>query len=577
MAGRSRSSREPEDSWSHIRELYAAQSSAARQVALEQWDNAYTTLHRALAHAQEMSPRVATQEERREELAAMVPVHQLMAEVCLNVRPPRIRDSFLAADAAASRYLSRQLFNFPVAVPENGNSSMMELLHREANDLKWLRTSIDFDLGDADQALAQLESIWDALDAAGAREYVAMRRGAPLDWADVQRWLARQRLPGATYSQEISPVAPWLTRGRRVAVLEFFTTHRETMVFVVRHGDAEPVLVRLGDSAHLQRGYAPATPRSGRREGSARLAPARDLAAHDQTGGPMYLQAAWLRPVLPYLDGVELLYVVPHGWLHNVPLHALECDGTSLIELFPVVYAPSVSVARRVTNTPVNAMVIDRTLVHGSLIAGNPTGDLTYAEDEARAVAELVGFPAGLRSRRFLLRERATKGDVLFELPSVTHVHLAAHAYFAAGDPYRPTDFDSGVVMAGGKVLRAADLQREEVDIRLLVVSACSSGVQLAVPGNELMGLARGFLCAGVASQLLTLWSVNDRSTAEFMRIFYKHLLNERAVMGYSNSGRSQRTSVAEALRSAVLDLRKTKEWADPYHWAPFILVGDWR
>ena len=56
----------------------------------------------------------------------------------------------------------------------------------------------------------------------------------------------------------------------------------------------------------------------------------------------------------------------------------------------------------------------------------------------------------------------------------------------------------------------------------------------------------------------MTLWDVHDRSTAQFMTLFYRGL-----VAGMNK---------AEAVRQAMTELRK--QWPHPYYWAPFILVG---
>ena len=77
------------------------------------------------------------------------------------------------------------------------------------------------------------------------------------------------------------------------------------------------------------------------------------------------------------------------------------------------------------------------------------------------------------------------------------------------------------------------------------------------------MGLARGFLAAGAARVVASLWAVEDRATAELMGRFYRELLA---------GGRPP----AAALRAAQLDLRRHLRWRDPYHWAGFVLVGDW-
>jgi CHAT domain-containing protein len=76
--------------------------------------------------------------------------------------------------------------------------------------------------------------------------------------------------------------------------------------------------------------------------------------------------------------------------------------------------------------------------------------------------------------------------------------------------------------------------------------------------GDELLGLARGFLRAGTPSLVVSLWMVNDQSTAQLMCRFYEAL----------RTG----TSKANALRQAILEVKAA--FPHPYYWAPFILLG---
>ena len=75
--------------------------------------------------------------------------------------------------------------------------------------------------------------------------------------------------------------------------------------------------------------------------------------------------------------------------------------------------------------------------------------------------------------------------------------------------------------------------------------------------GDELLGLVRGLLCAGAQSLLVTLWDVDDTSTAKLMELFYRLF---------------PRCGTAQALRSAMFQIRE--EYPHPYYWAPFALVG---
>ena len=76
-------------------------------------------------------------------------------------------------------------------------------------------------------------------------------------------------------------------------------------------------------------------------------------------------------------------------------------------------------------------------------------------------------------------------------------------------------------------------------------------------------GLSRAFFVAGVPTQVVSQWSVDDAATARLMRAFYTNL---KAVEGKS-----------QALRRAALTLQKEKAHQHPYYWAPFLLMGDWR
>jgi CHAT domain-containing protein len=94
----------------------------------------------------------------------------------------------------------------------------------------------------------------------------------------------------------------------------------------------------------------------------------------------------------------------------------------------------------------------------------------------------------------------------------------------------------------------------------LVTLSGCSTGLNVVVGGDELVGLMRGLLYAGAQGILVSLWDVHDCSTAEFMTAFYQRL--------------QQKASEAEAPRAAMTELRES--YPHPYRWAPFILVGNY-
>ncbi len=115
----------------------------------------------------------------------------------------------------------------------------------------------------------------------------------------------------------------------------------------------------------------------------------------------------------------------------------------------------------------------------------------------------------------------------------------------------------SGIRM-GDSFLTLYDLYHLKLPAELITLSGCSTGLNVIAAGDELIGLVRGLLSAGARSLLLTLWDVNDSSTAEFMKAFYSRLF--------------ARPDRALALQEAMVEVRQ--RYPHPYYWAPFILVG---
>ena len=81
---------------------------------------------------------------------------------------------------------------------------------------------------------------------------------------------------------------------------------------------------------------------------------------------------------------------------------------------------------------------------------------------------------------------------------------------------------------------------------------------------ERLVGLARGFMYAGAARVVASLWKVDDAATAELMARFYRAMLTDRL-------------SPPEALRAAQIQIRRQSRWQETYYWASFELQGEWK
>lgn len=126
----------------------------------------------------------------------------------------------------------------------------------------------------------------------------------------------------------------------------------------------------------------------------------------------------------------------------------------------------------------------------------------------------------------------------------------------------------TGVRLSGVEdgILTAEEVQYLNLDsTELVVLSACETGLGEIVNGEGVYGLQRAFRAAGAKSVLMSLWKVDDLATETLMKNFYKHWLDE---------GMTKH----DALWQAKLDLRNDKvhpEWAKPFYWGAFVLVGE--
>lgn len=251
------------------------------------------------------------------------------------------------------------------------------------------------------------------------------------------------------------------------------------------------------------------------------------------------LHAALVAPLAPALEGASRLVFVPHDFLHYLPFHALCADGRFLADDFAISYAPSASVYYLCNTKPATG-------TGPALVLGVPDRMAPRIREEVRAVAGALGD-----AQVFLGRE-ATRARLREHGASARLLHLATHGLFRQDNPM----FSS--IRLGDAPVTLFDLYQLRLSCELVTLSGCGTGLNVVVGGDELLGLVRGLLYAGARSVLVTLWDVNDRSTASFMASFYRHL----AVCPQKD----------EALRRAMRDLRQ--EWYHQYYWAPFVLVG---
>jgi CHAT domain-containing protein len=244
----------------------------------------------------------------------------------------------------------------------------------------------------------------------------------------------------------------------------------------------------------------------------------------------------------------DRIVIVPHGVLHYLPFAALRSPaGRWVVEDLSVSTLPSASVLRYLADKGTGAS--GRALVVGNPDLGAELA-LPWAEREARMVGQHE------QGATVLVRADATEVKVKKLLETAGIVHLATHGDLSEDDPMSSAVL---LVPGGGEDgrLEVREVFGLDLHARLVVLSACETGLGKLSRGDELVGLQRAFLYAGTPAVITTLWKVDDKATFELVRAFYTRL---------------ESTDPAGALRQAQLETIKT--FPHPYAWAAFGLTG---
>jgi tetratricopeptide (TPR) repeat protein len=327
-----------------------------------------------------------------------------------------------------------------------------------------------------------------------------------------------------------------------VALVEYFRARGEVLAFVVAGSSVSAVRlpVGTGEIERLMR-LLRLNLRTVVSQGEA-------VAARLETAAVAIgraLNCGLLEPVanLPGrpLDGARELIVVPCGALHYLPFHALHDGERYLAERFHVGYLPSAGLLARVRRH-------SRGAAPPFVLGLSAGGGLPQAVREAQTVARLLGVEP-------YLEERATVAALRAEGRHAPLLHLATHAEFRQDNP-----LFSGLALSDAW-LTTLDIFGLELQASLVTLSGCHTGRSVIGGGEELLGLARAFFAAGASSLLLSLWAVEDESTAEFMASFYAALA----------CGATKAQALQDAQRAFLADPRRRH----PYFWGAFSLVGE--
>jgi CHAT domain-containing protein len=223
-----------------------------------------------------------------------------------------------------------------------------------------------------------------------------------------------------------------------------------------------------------------------------------------------------------------------------------------------------------------------------------PQKPLAWSGVEATYIASLFTQSTLLNGRA------ATKSALLEVLPTHPLLHFATHGNLSEEVPLL-----SSILLAEGEALSLYELLGLQLNARLVVLSACETGLGETTGGDDVLGLTRGLLGAGAYAAVVSLWPVDDASTSLLMGYFYQHLRAGDppmiAMQAAQNGLRSLRPDLIkeelgklqaglekvrpDGAEARLLKAHTTKEpvapptpsqddYRHPFYWAPFILVG---
>ncbi|WP_426569952.1 CHAT domain-containing protein [Streptomyces canus] len=283
---------------------------------------------------------------------------------------------------------------------------------------------------------------------------------------------------------------------------------------------------------------------------------------------------------LPQVEGRPLVCVAADGPLHVLPLNALPtADGQPLVRAHALVHVHSASA------------VLYSMIRHPAAGPGTASGSppvvfcagVAAREDDAPEALERDADlleAAGWQVER-LSGTDVTRAEVLRGLAERRTAHLTCHGHFDSQAP-----MDSGLLLADGRqrpskapastslltrldqLLTVRDFAAAHIDVDLLTLRACSTGLRDDDAQGELEGLTQALLYCGARTLMATLWNVDQTSSRTLLGDFYRRRL--------ARPGEPIWRSLWDAQRH-LLDRPEHPSHAHPYHWAGHTLYGDWR
>jgi len=379
-----------------------------------------------------------------------------------------------------------------------------------------------------------------------SQEYVAFVEGTVREYPELQKHLTDSVNPGD------------FNRYRRAipedtAVLAYLVGNENTFIFTATRDSVGAVSIPV--SSTVINGLVNDVHAAVSQPGTGAV---RGTEGAGDEGGNVDVQAALndlfhllIEPIEGEIQGKSNLAIIPSGSLHKLPFQILsdsDHDQPALFTNHTIFYTSKLDIF---SFPPMGGGV--------DIVAfGNADETLDWAEREVTEIAKIDP------DTQIFVKGDATESRVKQVSPDYNILHLATHGTldynnfqnsFLTLAPDEATNEDGQLTI--GEIWNIAGLD----NYRLVTLSACETAVNDDIANGWPISPANAFL-NHVPSVIASLWKVDDVATSLLMQRFYANL---------------ESMGTAEALQLAQLSLSQDENYSDPFYWAPFVVMGDWR
>ncbi|NME68956.1 CHAT domain-containing protein [Flammeovirga aprica] len=282
----------------------------------------------------------------------------------------------------------------------------------------------------------------------------------------------------------------------------------------------------------------------------------------------------YLSPILfpfTFSDKITQITFLLDGQINNIPMDLLLTDEVSdknlpfnkypfLVNRFAVNYNFSATLAfsnmeeEDITPSFASWAPINFTDSAGQEVLNSLYGSLSEV-NEIGALFRTKGWTAKnytyTNARKSILKSDSVN--------TYNYLHFATHGFVDSEHPNQSYIYLLDEQGHEG-LLYASDIYNLNLDVNLVTLSACETGMGKLTKGEGLIGLSRALKYAGAKNAVVSLWNINDYSTALLMKHFY--------------SGITAGETISASLQKAKIKLIQDGLYFSPYYWAPFTLIG---